>query len=275
MEPLVKNKEDPVWLCWLAHVAVLRFSTRHAYTRGTDGARISALHQTFLETFSAVPQWQDKGYEKPKFHPGEHLADALEEFGPFRAFWCMPWEAFLQILKRMFEMTNWKSAPSTVARHWATKSLMHYRDPARGTWYTDEVVPESEWMFDVSALAPSSHLIAAILQLREPLQSARAISRVTRGPDDVKRGDWVVVRQHGNPSRVGQVREMMQCVAPGAPFSVIRLWCEKVKQAHDDEISSVLWAASGDSAQKMVVYFEKMSVEVVVHSVCSTRDEFL
>ena len=140
---------------------------------------------------------------------------------------------------------------------------------------TDEVVPESEWTYDVSALAASSQLIAALLQLREPLQYARPINRVTRGPDDVKRGDWVVVRQHDSPSRVGQVREMMQCVAPGVPFSVIRLWCEKVKQAHDDEINSVMWAASGDSAAKMVVYFEKMHVEVVVHSLCSIRDEFL
>ena len=56
---------------------------------------------------------------------------------------------------------------------------------------------------------------------------------------------------------------------------MIRLWCEKVKQAHDDEINSVMWAASGDSDAKMVVYFEKMHVEVVVHSLCSIRDEFL
>ena len=56
------------------------------------------------------------------------------------------------------------------------------------------------------------------------------------------------------------------------PFNIKH---KQVKQAHDDEISSVMWAASGDSAQKMVVYFEKMHVEVVVHSVCSTRDEFL
>ena len=73
-----------------------------------------------------MPQWQNKGYEKPKFHPAEHLAAALDEFGPFRAFWCMPWESYLQILKRMFDMCNWISAPWTVATHWATKSVMHY-----------------------------------------------------------------------------------------------------------------------------------------------------
>ena len=47
-------------------------------------------------------------------HPSmvyEHLSAALEEFGPFRGYWCLPWEAYIQILKRMFNMTNWKAAP--------------------------------------------------------------------------------------------------------------------------------------------------------------------
>ena len=67
MQDLVKNEADPVWECWLAHVAVLRFCLRHAYTRGVDGDRIDSLHQTFLEKFAAVPKWQT-GYVKPKMH---------------------------------------------------------------------------------------------------------------------------------------------------------------------------------------------------------------
>ena len=73
--------QSGLWVCWLSHVAVVRFCVRHAYVRGTDGARLDALHQTFLEKFNAVPQWQNGGYEKPKFHPAEHLAAALDEFG--------------------------------------------------------------------------------------------------------------------------------------------------------------------------------------------------
>ena len=52
---------------------------------------------------------------------------------------CMPWEGFLPILKHMFGMCNWKSAPYTVGKHWAAKSVLHYRDPARCSWYKDEV----------------------------------------------------------------------------------------------------------------------------------------
>ena len=96
MGPLIENDKDPVWECWLAHVAEVRFSVRRAFVRGVDGETMSKLHNKFLEKFSAVPQWQDCGYEKPKFHPSEHLAEQLEEFGPFRASWCFPWEAYLQ-----------------------------------------------------------------------------------------------------------------------------------------------------------------------------------
>ena len=159
--------------------------------------------------------------------------------------------------------------------HWATKSVMHYRDPARGTWYKDEVESESEWTCEVNELAQSSQLVSALRQLGEPLQSVRPISRVTRGPDEVVQGDWLVVRQANNPARVGKVEQMMQCLAPGGAFSFIRLWCAHVKEVHDDETSSVTWAASGDSHQKMVVSFEKVHVEVVVRSVCSDRDIFI
>ena len=152
---------------------------------------------------------------------------------------------------------------------------MHYRDPTRGAWYTDEVVSESDWTCDLPSLARSSELVSALLQLREPLQSVRPISRVTRGPDEVRRGDWVVVRQADSPARAGKVEQMMQCLAPGEAFSVVRFWCTNVKEVHECQKFSVMWAPLGDSRQKMVVSFEKMHVEVVVRSVCSARDEFI
>ena len=85
----------------------------------------------------------------------------------------------------------------------------------------------------------------------------------------------MVVRQANSPARAGKVEQMMQCLAPGGAFSFVRFWCAHVKEVHDDETSSVMWAALGDSRQKMVVSFEKMHVEVVVRSVCSMRDEFI
>ena len=38
MGGLVKDTEEPAWKAWLAHVALVRFVTRHSYVRGVDGA---------------------------------------------------------------------------------------------------------------------------------------------------------------------------------------------------------------------------------------------
>lgn len=81
MGPLVKNKEGPVWVCWTSHVALLRFVTRRKYTQA-DKARVDILKDDFIEKFGAVSQW--KGYEKPKLHMLDHLAEALECVAPCR-----------------------------------------------------------------------------------------------------------------------------------------------------------------------------------------------
>ena len=52
-------------------------------------------------------------------HTYDSLTDAYlthaQEHGPWRAFWCFWGEAFIQYLKRLFEMTNHKSAAYHVA----------------------------------------------------------------------------------------------------------------------------------------------------------------
>ena len=80
MEPLLKDKsltegQEAAWRCWLAHVRHLRFQLRHVYRRDTDCAELDRLHHDFLLAFAAVPQWQDRGYVKPKFHPAQHLSE--------------------------------------------------------------------------------------------------------------------------------------------------------------------------------------------------------
>ena len=157
---------------------------------------------------------------------------------------------------------------------------MHYRDPARGSWYTNEVDANSEWSSDVESLAKRSRLIRALVSTAadatlSDLRSARFLRRVTRGRDEVKCGDWLVMRQQGMPARVGRVEQMAQCNMRGVSSSVIRLWCEQSKKIHDDLESSVMWAAQGDSEQCLLVSFETVYVEVVVRSVRATRDEFL
>jgi hypothetical protein len=100
---------------------------------------VQVLYDDFMHAVELVPQW--KGRQKPKFHLPDHLADALKEQGPWRAYWCMWGEGFLQYLKALFEMTNYKGAAVTVATLWAAKAVQRYRNPHRTAWHEDSVEP--------------------------------------------------------------------------------------------------------------------------------------
>ena len=146
MEPLVKRKTNSKWLCWKAHVDLLRFCYRTSYRRSTDSPQLRQLVKAQLDSFEAVTDWG--GYEKPKLHLLDHLEDALDDYGPFDGFHCISWEAYVQVLKRMFAMTNYKSAPVSVCKTWAMKAVQHYRDPSRASWYEDDVEPTTDFETD-------------------------------------------------------------------------------------------------------------------------------
>ena len=115
MKDLILDTDDPVWKCWVAHVAHLKFVLRPVF-EPEDRHVLDKLHADSMRAFEAVPQWQNAGFEKPKMHLPQHLGDVLSEFGPFRAYWCLPFEGFLKMLKRLFRMSNWKSAPYYAVR---------------------------------------------------------------------------------------------------------------------------------------------------------------
>ena len=244
MKDLIPDTQDPVWQCWLKHVAHLSFCVRHVFTH-EDRHELDRLYADFLIAFENVSQWQDQGFEKPKFHPGIHLGDVLEEFGPFRAYWCPPWEAFLQPLKRMFLMTNWKSAPYDAAVNWATKSVMHYRDPSRCAWHEDVVNATTE--FAPLTSVPHSPIVRALQTMpgQQPY-AVRFLCSFNRGPDEVRNGDWLFMQQAGDcEAIVGVVEQMLQATFLHQGFSVVRLWCAQCKKVHLDELGRII-AAPGE-----------------------------
>jgi len=188
----------------------------------------------------------------------------------------MSWEAFLQLLKKMFRICNWQSAPYTVAKHWAAKSVMHYRDPARGSWFSDEVQPTSEFSVAVAALAKRSKLVAALLGVTGgPPSAIRFLRSVTRGPDEVRLRDWVLMEQDGAPVMSGQVEQMVQGTYIERGVSFVRLWCTCCKEVYEDQITSDLWSDPGQSSKSMLVLFERMRVTVVTRSVNPVSDQFV
>ena len=173
----------------------------------------------------------------------------------------MSFEGFLKVLKPMFKMTNWKDAPTSVALNWITKAVMHWRDPQRGSWYTDHVTPTSEFSTDIGELAIKSQMVTHVNRA-QPLHSIRWLRKVVRGPDEVRCGDWIIVRQAGRAGLACQVLSMMECVPRGGRFAVIRLWCAGV-QIRDDSVTGDILADKNEPLRRKIVQFESVHVQVV------------
>ena len=117
----------------------------------------------------------------------------LERFGPFRCYWCMPWEAFLQILKRMFNMTNYKSAPLSVANLWSLKAALALAHGPRSNWHEDVTVPAGPLLFGEALRNTTSVILRFILDQDNggDVTAARLLRSVLRGPEEMKVGSWV------------------------------------------------------------------------------------
>jgi hypothetical protein len=87
MEPLVKRKLHPAWLCWLALVRLVTYAVRHSYDIDEGPKKLDELANELLRAFDEVEEWV--GYEKPQLHPSKHLGEQLIDFGPPRLVWCL------------------------------------------------------------------------------------------------------------------------------------------------------------------------------------------
>ena len=205
------------------------------------------------------------GYEKPKLHLLEHLEEALDDYGPFVGFHCISWEAYVQVLKRMFAMTNYKSAPVSVAKIWAMKAVLHYRDPSRASWYEDEVEPTTDFESDLrSELFAGSELVR-VLSAQQPLPRAvRIIALVSRGGVNVRVNDWVLVRRDANGwiGRASEMAEVAQADHRGMTVQVVRIWLRGTKPAVASD-DGQLYVSRTESSFAMLVLYESMLVSAV------------
>ena len=263
MEPLVKKKSNPAWLCWKAHVHLLRFCYRKSYRRSTDGPELQRLIKELLTKCEAVTSWG--GYEKPKLHLLEHLEEALDDYGPFVGFHCISWGAYVQVLKRMFAMTNYKSAPVSVAKIWAMKAVLHYRDPSRASWYEDEVEPTTDFESDLrSELFAGSELVRVLSAQQPPPRAVRIIALVSRGGVNVRVNDWVLVRRDANGwiGRASEMAEVAQADHRGMTVQVVRIWLRGTKPAVASD-DGQLYVSRTESSFAMLVLYESMLVSAV------------
>ena len=224
---LVSNTTSPHWVCWLKLVKLVRFVLRRQFSLH-DPDTVQSHYDAFMRSFEMVPQWT--GYWKPKHHLGDHLKDALAEHGPFRAYWCMWGEAFLQYLKHLFEMTNYKSAAYTVSVLWAAKAKERYRDPNRILWHQDTVTPRvPDDFLPISDLSPPMTPPMVEACRRDTALTARHLSSFKRSSDEIFCHDWVLA-SIGTLTVVGRISELVELhvISDGRIASVVRVLLQHV-----------------------------------------------
>ena len=182
----------------------------------------------------------------------------------------MSWECYVQLLKRMFEMTNYETAPLTVATFYSMKAVLHYRDPQRASWFEDVVEATSDFHTDWASISFTSRsvLARALTQTPTGIHALRFLSMVRRGREVIRINDWVTARtlRAGATQRIGQVMEMAQVVQDdakrGTRISVVRIFLRNVREAQliggDPHVCATAKGA------EMLIPFERMLVSPVV-----------
>lgn len=261
LAPLLSEtwRASPAWKSWVAHVRLLTFCLQHEFEL-TDVQTCDTLVSTYLGLFRAVPQY--KGYEKPKHHFLIHLSKYLKLYGPFRKYWCMPWEAFLQILKHMFQMTNYKSAPTTVANMWSVKAARALAAGPRAIWYEDVLVLTGDLITDLYSPACASSELVRLCRQEAP-SAIRMLSSLVRGPEEISLGCWVHVST-GGVTVVGRVDEMAQLSFHTS--NAVRLLCRDCRSVNGvsvDVLSGQLSVSTQKPGLTTRVKLEEAAVSVM------------
>ena len=169
----------------------------------------------------------------------------------------------VQVLKKMFDMTNYKSAAYSVGNFWAMKAVMHYRDPRRRSWYEDSVEPDEEFLTDIKEVASQSTLLRLVMTGGEAPAAVRMLTSVSRGPDTVTVGDWVVVQQ-GETRHAGRVKGMLQAVVTQElrVVRVVRMLLAHVTGCSEGALNE-LWSEVAPDTSVSVAKFEYVHVTLV------------
>ena len=141
---------------------------------------------------------------------------------------------------------------------------MHYRDRRRTSWYEDSVESVEDFDLAVGERAKNSRLVRAMRDEHESPSAIRMISAVSRGPDRLRIGSWILVQQD-SAAIVACITGMLQAqlLIDGAQRLVVRIWCTHCAQATFNTDSSELWSEKAPSSSEMMIRFENVHVTVV------------
>ena len=229
------------------------------------------LVRTYLNAFAAVPQYED--FEIPKHHCIKHLRKYLELHGPFRQYWCMSYEAFIQLLKKMFDLTNYISAAHHTMTLWADRraTQLERAAPARQNY---EPCSEIFQLSDMRRAQQHSELLQRALSQPDhsAVHAAQILRSVKRGTQQIRVGDWLLV-SCGSAQAVMRVVEIAQLWVAGS--SLLRMHCRDARHVSQmNQLHARIVVDSTTVAAEMLIRCEAAAISVLQCMHYRTRMEF-
>ena len=125
----------------------------------------------------------------------------------------MAFEAFNQVIKKMFNRSNYKSAARSVAEFWSMRSARALRHGKASAWYQDHACVASELSDEIAAMREGSEILSALCDElgQDEIVSARQLHSFSRGAVEVKVGQWVACEDaESGESYFVRVGDLMQ-----------------------------------------------------------------
>ena len=119
-EPLIPDKQEPVWDAWVKHVKYFEMMRWHEYTLQDIQALDNAVYDAqaaFDKAFGGQGLW------KPKQHFASHLAVSTLRCGPTREYHCFSYEGMHQRVKRISDASNWRNVSKRIMRFWRNQFM--------------------------------------------------------------------------------------------------------------------------------------------------------
>ena len=149
LEPLITNKEDPLWICLCEHqrtcLSRLKYSAsiRELFALDTLSDK---WHGLFLALWMLAP------FYKPKYHNQRHGPERYITTGPGRLMNCIKAEQALRLPKNDVMSSNWNNPLLTMA----TRSSERVAWTVQSTW--EEEVTSGEYLVYTELLG-ESHIL--------------------------------------------------------------------------------------------------------------------
>ena len=130
--PLIGNKSDPLWRCWLAHVKYVRLLLKHSLTHG----EVVELDRLIYRRHTLFLKCKEYGKRlfKPKNHFASHFPRDILNLGPVRHYWCMRFEALNQLFKHYANTGSFHNTLFRCSDFWTMSMAMLRKSGAKSTW---------------------------------------------------------------------------------------------------------------------------------------------